>query len=260
MGVRAVAEDGRVVANVPVMSVSVSVKGLLRGIVAPPGIDVIGATMRLGREESGAFTMARGDSGNQNEEANQELINRLILAVQSAPEPDRPVTYLKRISILDARLIIDDRLTGMVWGAPQADGVLVKEDGELHGNFFAKLDIGGSNTELNGVASWRPNSDIIRIESEFSGVKIDRLAAKLPKFKILEAVHLDMEGLASLTVSTEGILQSSSFELHAGKGQIAYDPMWPEGLAIASVHLRGWFDGETERLEITQFSADTGGP
>ena len=260
VGVRAVAEDGRVVANVPVMSVSVSVKGLLRGIVAPTGIDVIGATMRLGREESGAFTMALGDSGNQNEEANQEVINRLILAVQSAPEPDRPVTYLRRIRILDARLIIDDRLTGVVWGAPQADVVLVKEDGELHGNFFAKLDIGGSNTELNGVASWRPNSDIIRIESEFSGVKIDRLAAKLPKFKILEAVHLDMEGRASLTVSTEGVLQSSSFELHAGKGQIAYDPMWPEGLPIASVHLSGWFDGETERLEITQFSADTGGP
>ena len=260
VGVRAVAEDGRVVANVPEMSVSVSVKGLLRGIVAPTGIDVIGATMRLGREETGAFTMALGDSGNQNEEANQEVINRLILAVQSAPDPDRPVTYLRRIRILDAQLIIDDRLTGVIWGAPQADVVLVKEDGELRGNFFAKLDIGGSDTELNGVASWRPNSEIIRIESEFSGVKIDRLAAKLPKFKNLEAVHLDMEGRASLTVSTKGALQSSSFELHAGKGQIAYDQLWPEGLPIVSAHFRGWFDGETERLEITQFSADIGGP
>ena len=113
-------------------------------------------------------------------------------------------------------------MTGVIWGAPQADIVLLKEDGELRGNFFAKLDIGGSNTELNGAASWRPNSDVIRIESEFSGVKIDRLAAKLPKFKGMEAVGLDLQGHATLTVSTKGVLRTASFELNAGKGQINF--------------------------------------
>jgi hypothetical protein len=260
VGVRAVAEDGRVVANVPEMSVGLSVKGLLRGIVAPTGIDIIGATMRLIRDRTGAFTMALGDSGSGNENANPEVINRLILAVRLAPDPDRPVTYLKRIRILDAQLLIDDRLTGVNWGAPQADVVLLKEDGELRGNFFARLDVGGSNPRVSGVASWHPNSDVIQIESEFDGVKIDRLAAKLPKFKGLEAVHLDVQGHASLTLSISGILQSASFDLHAGKGQIDYKNFWPEGLPIASAYLRGWFDSETERLELSQFSADIGGP
>ena len=54
VGVRAVAEDGRVVANVPEMSVGLSVKGLLRGIVAPTGIDIIGATMRVAASVSGS--------------------------------------------------------------------------------------------------------------------------------------------------------------------------------------------------------------
>jgi hypothetical protein len=62
VGVRAVAEDGRVVANVPEMSVGLSVKGLLRGIVAPTGIDVIGATMRLRRESTGHLSEAHQNS------------------------------------------------------------------------------------------------------------------------------------------------------------------------------------------------------
>ena len=261
VGVRAVAENGRVVAHVPEMSVSVSIRGLLDGILAPTSLDIIGATMRLGREETGAFTMALGDSvGEEKGGAESEVINRLISAVQSAPDPGQPITYLKRVSVLDAQLIIDDRLTGVIWGAPQADVVLLKEGGELRGTFFVQLDIGGSQTKLNGAASWRPNSDTIRIESEFSGIKIDQLAAKLPKFKGLEAIRLNMHGRTALTVSTSGALQTAEFDLNAEKGQITYSYLWPAGLPIGSAQLRGRFDGETERLEIEQFIADLGGP
>jgi hypothetical protein len=259
VGVRAVAEGGQVVAHVPDMSVSISAAGLVEGIIAPTNLDIIGATMRLGREETGPFTMALGDLGNQKEVANPEVMKRLLLAVQSAPDPDRPITYLKRIRILDARLLIDDRLTGVVWGAPQANVVMVKKDGELRGDLFATLDIGGANTKLEGTAIWRPGSDVIRIESEFAGVKIDRLAAKLPKLKAMEAVHLNLQGRAALSISTAGVLRTASFDLNAGKGRIAHE-LWPEGLPIASANLRGSFDGETERLEIEHFGADIGGP
>ena len=121
VGVRAVASGGRVVANVPEMSVGLSVRGLLRGIVAPTGIDVIGPAMRLERRETGELALALGDARGGEENANPEVINRLIMAVQSAPNPDRPVTYLRRIRILNAQLVaatlysvmlFDDRLDG----------------------------------------------------------------------------------------------------------------------------------------------------
>lgn len=260
VGVRAVAEGGQVVAHVPEMSVSISVAGLIKGVIAPTNLDILGATLRLGREETGVFTMALGDSGNEKEVANPAVMKRLLLAVQSAADPDRPITYLKRIRILDARLIIDDRLIDVVWGAPRADVVLVKKDGELRGDLSARLDIGGADTELKGTAIWRPDSDVIQIESEFSGIKIDRLAAKLPQFKGMEGVRLDMQGRASLKISADGVLQAASFDLRAGEGQLAHAELWPEGLPIASARLRGSFDGETERLDIEQITADIGGP
>ena len=72
------------------------------------------------------------------------------------------MTYLRRLSVLDARLIIDDQLTGAVWGAPRADIVLLRESGEIRGTFYAEIDIGGTPTKVNGAASWRPDSDVIR--------------------------------------------------------------------------------------------------
>jgi len=259
-GVHAVGEDGQVVAHVPQMAVGISLRGLLRGIVAPTGIDVIGATLRVGREKTGAFTMALGESGNETEKANPEVMNRLIAAVQSEPDPARPVTYLKRMRVLNAKLVVDDRLAGVTWVASQADVVLFKERGELRGTYFAKLDFGGSIARLNGAASWRPNSDVIRIDSAFSGVRINRIAAKLPQLNALDALRFDVQGRAAVTLSTDGLLRQADFELTAGKGQIAYAKLWPEGMPIESANLRGRFDGETQRLEIDRIAADIGGP
>jgi hypothetical protein len=258
VGVRATAEDGREVANIPEMSVGISVVGILQGVLAPTGIDVIGATMRLGRKETGALTLALGNAENEN--ANAEVINRLILAVQSEPDPKTPATYLKRIRILNARLVFDDRFTGMTWKAPQADVVLLKEAGELRGNFFAKLDIGGSNTELNGTAIWRPNSEIIRVETDFSGIKIDRLAATLPALKSLDSVRLELAGSADLILSTKGSVKTASFDLRAGRGRLEFTKLWPEALPIVSAQLSGSFDAETEKFEIKDLVADIGGP
>lgn len=261
VGVRALVKNDRIIAQVPEMAIGISIMALMKGVVAPTSLDIIGATVKLRRTETGALAMALGDAADsEDDDAKSEILNRLILGVQSAPNPDRPITYLKRASILNAELIIDDRMADIVWGAPQSDIVLLKEDGELRGSFFAHLNIGGEDAKLNGAASWRPNTDIIRIESEFSGVSLDRLAAKHTKLKALENVRLDLGGEAELTLTTQGVLQSASFEFNTGVGRITYTDLWPGGLPIASARLRGRYESETERLEIDRFTADLGGP
>ena len=261
VGVRALVENDRVIAQVPEMAIGVSIMGLLNGVVAPTSLDIIGPTVKLQRAETGALAMALGDArDNEDEDARSEILNRLLLGVQSAPNPERPITYLRRASILNAELIIDDRMADIVWGAPQSDLVLLKEDGELRGSFFAHLNIGGEAAKVNGAASWRPNTDIIRIESEFSGVALDRLAAKHAALKNLEHVRLEMGGQIVLTLTTGGVLQTASFELKTGNGRVTYTDLWPDGLPIASVGLSGRYEGETDRLEIDRFTADLGGP
>ena len=261
VGVRAIAANDRVIAHVPEMSVSISMGGLLKGIVAPTSLDIIGATMRLGRQDSGACTMELGPPvGANNRESGAEVIARLIDAGQLAPDPRRPITYLQRVSLLDAQLIVDDQSTGTIWGAPQADVVLLKESGELRGTFFADLDIGGANTKVNGVATWRPNSEIIQIESEFSGAKISKIAAKLSNLNDFEAFKFDTKGWISMSLFTDGNIKSAQFDITAEKGEVVLDRYWPNGLNLSSGTIQGEFDGDTGTIEIEKFLANFGGP
>jgi len=255
VGVRATGEDGKLIARVPEMSISVSLGALLRGIIAPRNLDLIGAGVRLVRTRTGEFAMTLGGSDH---DSGADLLGRLVEVLSAAPDPDRPMTYLRRISILGAGLTIDDRLTGAVWGARQADIILLREQGEIRGAFFAELDVGGSSTRMNGAASWRPGSDIVRVEAELTGARIDRIAAKLPALRAAEAVRLGVSGRVELTVALSGALRTARFDLTAGDGHVTWSSLWPEGLPVKSAHLRGQFDGDTETLDLDAFAVELG--
>ncbi len=259
--VRATGEDGRVIARVPEMSISLSLGGLLRGVIAPRSLDLIGANVRLMRRQSGEFAFALGDSGDGiSDEARTQLFAQIIDVLSSGADPERPATYLRRLSILDARLAIDDRLAGAIWGAPRADIVLLRESGEIRGTFFAEIDIGGKRTKVNGAASWRPKSDVIRVETELAGLPVDRIAVKLPALQDAAKIRLDVDGQAAFSVSIDGAIRSAKFDLKAGRGHLAIADLWPEDLPIGSVRMQGNFDGEAKRLDIEQLRADLGGP
>lgn len=259
--VRARAEDGRLIAQVPEISVSVSVRALLQGVVAPTSFDLIGSSLHLVRRKTGELAMTFGDLENGSEDnSGSAVLARLMEVLNAEPSPDRPASYLRRVSILDARLRVDDRSTGVVWGAPETNIILLREAGEIHGTFITELDIGGSSTKISGSASWRPNSDTVRIESEFAGVRTDRVAGKLPFLKGLESLRLDVRGAVGVTLTLDGELRAADFDLVAGKGQVTYSAFWPEGLPVTSARLKGTYDGEAGSLEIEKLSANLGGP
>ncbi|MBT5050715.1 MAG: hypothetical protein HOM58_19595 [Rhodospirillaceae bacterium] len=259
--VRATAKNGRLIAQVPEISVSVSVRGLLQGIVAPTSLDLIGGSLQLVRRKNGELAMTFGDLTGEGEDSIRDAVfERLIEVLSAEPSPDRPASYLRRVSILDARLRIDDRSAGVVWGAPETNIILLREDGEIQGTFFTQLDIGGSITAVNGAASWQPNSDIIRIDTEFSGVRTDRVAAKLPFLKGVESLRLNVRGRVGSTITLDGELRDANFDLVAGQGQATYSAFWPSGLPIKSAHIQGSFDGDTGSLEIDKLLVDLDGP
>ena len=91
--VKATGEDGRVIARVPEMSISMSLGGLLRGIVAPRSLDLIGATVRLVRRKTGELAFSLGDHGDgMSDDAKSQLFAQIVGILNSAPDPTRPVT------------------------------------------------------------------------------------------------------------------------------------------------------------------------
>ena len=115
-GVRVIAADGRIVTSVPQISVTLSVRALLRGLVAPTAIEVFGPRLRLRRDSAGRFSVA-GIAPPEGDEAvagSGKVFDALIANLQGAPDPDSPAGYLNRASVVGGRIILEDeRLVGI---------------------------------------------------------------------------------------------------------------------------------------------------
>ena len=254
--VRALAENDRVIARVPEMSVTFSLRALLRGIFAPTSFDIIAPRVRLIRNPTGEMALmveeqAAVDAG---------LFASLVGALGVENDPARPISYLRRLSILNARVSVDDRLNGIVWTAPEADIVLLREQGEIRGTLFGALDVGGAPVRFDANAAWKPGEETIDLSIGLEPVQISQLTSLSPAFKALEALKIPVSGRASLLLGVDGTLYDGSFELSGEDGMIVEPSLWKGGLPVSEFEIAGRFNGDPGLLELERFSADLGGP
>lgn len=254
--VRALAENNRVIARVPEMSVTFSLRALLRGIFAPTSFDIIGLRVRLIRNPTGEMALmleeqAAEDAG---------LFVALVGALGVENDPARPTSYLRRLSILDARVSVDDRLSGIVWRAPDVDLVLLREEGEIRGTLFGALDVGGTPVRIDANAAWKPGEETVDLSIGLEPVQIARLAALSPTLKAAEALKISVSGRASVLMGVDGTLYDGSFELRGEDGTIVDPSLWKDDLPISEVSVAGRFNSDPGLFELERFSATLGGP
>ena len=109
--VRVITPGGEPLASAPEILVGLSGRALLRGLVAPTRLDLIGPQfqLRIGRD-------GRLDLGVSSGEA---LIAPLAEELLKTPRPDRATGYLTRVSVLEAGVTIaDEDLIGHDAGGP----------------------------------------------------------------------------------------------------------------------------------------------
>jgi hypothetical protein len=254
--VRAVGEDSRVIVRVPEMSVTFSLRALARGIVAPTSFDIIGPRIGLIRNPTGELALMVEEQGT----VDAGLFGDLIGALSATNDPARPISYLRRLSILDARLRVDDGLTGIKWEAPEIDLILLREQGEIRATMFGAIDVKGTPVRFDANAAWKPGENTIDLSVGFEPVRVDRVAALSPAFQIASGVELPVNGRASILLGVDGAVHDGSFELHGESGRIVAPALWKDGLPVSDVKIAGRFNSDPGMIEFERFSADIGGP
>ncbi|MCA1940271.1 MAG: hypothetical protein LDL26_04680, partial [Caenispirillum bisanense] len=138
--VRATDRSGALIALVPEASLTVDPRPYLRdGTLAIDAITLRGPEVALRREEDGSVTLAMGDAGAEampTVEHHADTVAGALRAVlrelglDDAGTP--PALALPQVlRIADARIVLDDRMTGMVWRVPEADATLRREADRL---------------------------------------------------------------------------------------------------------------------------------
>ena len=243
--VRVITPAGAVLASAPEIAVGLSGRALLRGLVAPTRLDVIGSEFRLRIDPDGRFDLG-GASG-------ELLIGPVAEELLRAPRPDRVTGYLTRISVLQAAVTIDDEHRGTTWRAPRADVTVFRDDAGLRGSVSAEVSVADSTARVSAEVVYDVAADAARVKVRYGDLDPSLLAAEGAAFEPLRALNVVLAGSAEFEIGGDGSTSEIAFDVAGGPGFLSLDRYFQNPLDLESIAARGRLApdlGSTELDEI----------
>lgn len=227
--------DGALVAAVPEASLTVEPGPLLReGRLELGAVTLRGAVVNLRRERDGAITLAvsgatgtdtdtdtgtrTGDAPAQTVEHRAEGLPQALRAVMrdlgvsppaegdsgaaAPPEAPPPVTLPQAVRLADARVTIDDAVTGITWRFPTVDGIVTRSGGRLEAEASVTLaSPTGGTTTLDAVATLERG--LVDAGLSFRDVRPADFATVAEVTAPLAGLDLPLSGTVTATLGVE---------------------------------------------------------
>lgn len=258
--------DGRVLATVPDISVTLSTRALARGLVAPTSVEVIGASVLLVREADGRIRLGSAEpvdrleaSEAAAEEADISQVLPSILDDFASPtDPDKPQAYLEVVRISAGRLYLRDEVLDIDWRAPNAELELRRDEAGLAGEVTLDLAQAGPETRLEAAFIYERSSRFVDLAASVSDLRPAALASLSPEFEALGALDVAIRGTASATIGIDGSIEAVEFQIRGKDGVISLPDRLPEPRPFQQLALAGKLDGAAGRLEIGTVQIDFG--
>ena len=251
-GMRAVNRDGTVQAELPDAVVSLSPAWLLRGVVAPRTLEMRGLSLRAVRAADGDFSLGLGlapaEPATPSERSGAEdAVLALLVELMQPPSDATPMAALRRLRLVDTRLVVADAQLGRSWSVDAATLSLTRRE-------FGGLDLSGS-----GAVAIGPESVRLRLSGMIEGATRDgQLTLTLPAIRpaalaraapvLAPLAALDAQAALALDVRIEGLRLPSRAQarLRVGPGAIALG----EGrVALAGIEADLSLDGQALRVD-----------
>ena len=256
VGVRALGTGGRVAASVPEISLSFSVRALLGGAIVPTRVELLRPRVRVVRTAEGAFELALGESG----ALSADVVGWLLRGLRTPEGGRRSLSRLRLFNISGGRLVIDDRSSGTIWGAPRVDIRLTREGENIRADFDAVVDIGGDDATVTGSLAYRRATGTSRLEVAFAGVHTDFVAGKIAALRRLAMVQATLQGTATADFDAQGAVVAAEFDIAGGQGRLNLPELWPGGLPVKSLRLRGRLQQDPRLAILDDIAIDLDGP
>ncbi len=259
-GVRAIAADGRTIASVPQISLTLSLRGLLRGLVAPTAIEVFGPHLYLRREPDGRFTVAGLESPEGGAPTGGGGFAAIMAELQDEPEPGSTTGYLNRISMVGGRVTLEDARLGFTWEAQEANFAIRRGPGGLTGDVSVAVEKLGSPARFAARFDYDRASATIGIGGSFAGLDVPALGLIEPSLMALEGVNLRLQGNFTTRIGLDGRIATTKFDLAGAGGQLSIPEQYDMPLPLQRLSLSGRLDAGGDRLVIESAVVDLGGP
>ena len=256
VGVTATASDGHLIASVPELSVRLSVTALLGGEFEPTRLEVYEPVVQLVRTEAGDFEIGIGQEEGQSADQFGMFSDVLLQPLKR----DGPLGRLRRVSIIDGSLRVEDRGLGISWGSPKTFVRLERGADRVDLQFDLQTDLGDQIPHIRGSGRYFPARKEIEIEGDVRGFWPARLAAKAPAFRRLAPIDLPLDLSIRVGLDSDRSIKTGEIELTGGAGLITMPDVLPKTVKVRSVKGRGTLKQFPDRFVLETFDIDIGGP
>ena len=250
--------SGEVAFALPEIEVKLSLRALLRGLVAPTEIEVKGARLVVQSLEGGGFIFGQKDQEHdyrvpQREDEAQGLevwLDRIL----ANPDPARPLSYVTALQLYDSEVTYINQAAGQLLVVP----VRLFELTRVGDNLVGEVDLAvGSAADAPLVeADFIADHGARRIDlaADFSRLRPAAFADWQPETEALAILDLPFEGRVSASLGFAGDLETVALTLAGGEGHIAPPDLSTEPLGIAALALEAELEVAANRLRLSQAS------
>ena len=254
--------DGDLALALPEVSVKLSVRALLRGVIAPTLIEIHDAYLYLVRQADGTILLeyrsappAEGEApGGKASVALPDFLNQLV----PDPDPDLPLTLLNEVRVHSSTVFILDEKLNRIWRMPMSKLELHREAEGLSGDLALSLGNAAAAPTLDAAFIYDKATQTIDLAVSFKDVRPPSLADAFDVLAPLAALDLPLAGSISTSLDTLGNFSDVSFSAEGGAGLLKLPELDIPEVPIRHLALSGRFTADDRKLEIRLARIDVG--
>ena len=257
-------KNGLLISSVPELSVSLSFRALLRGIIAPKSLAVYRPALRLYIGKDGSVRSSKNQTASA-ETAADKTETDTVLPVDTLLSYLEKETYLSTFSLVNAKIRITDEYHNIEWIIPSADLTYSNKNGTntLSGAMTLKTKTIPLTMKVNG--GWNKDKTALKLSFRFNNIDASRLsvADKYPFLKQLTTpinfettTHLETNALlkAKKISALRDAIQKIEFSLKGSKGRLLLpDPIIAD-YDLNSFSVNGAIYDKGDKFDISEFN------
>lgn len=263
-GFRVTDENGLLISSVPELSVSISFRALLRGIIAPKSLAVYRPSLHLYIGKDGSVRSSKNQTVSTETVADKTETDT-VLPVDTLLSYLEKETYLSTFSLVNAKVRITDEYHNIEWIIPSADLTYSNKNGKntLSGAMTLQTKTIPLTMKVNG--GWNKDKTALKLSFRFNNIDASRLsvADKYPFLKQLTTpinfettTHLETAALlkAKKISALRDAIQKIEFSLKGSKGRLLLpDPIIAD-YDLNSFSVNGTIYDKGDKLDISEFN------
>jgi hypothetical protein len=265
LGVRLYEKNARPpVARVGEVSLTLSVRALIDGKIAPTSLEIIRPRIRLARGEDGAFTLDMGDPAANPGPAtggtggDGQILTLLLDELSGPARSDSSLQYLNRVSVVGAALRLEDRRMGINWGARHADITLERAEEGLRTSFDLDIDLRTSRPEIHGKGTFDRKAELVDIGFTFARLNPHTIGQRFEALADMKALTTELGGKVDLSIGLDGDVKRAKFKIAGTAGSFAAPNIKTPPVSFRKLSFEGGVNRNPDQLKIGRLAIDFG--